>query len=93
MIVKDIATIEKHIAVNNSFDYNDRSVCLFSFFSRGDDKSPSGGAWFDFQFDSKSLPYKDKLLEANYEIVDDFLNYLKKHVDAGFLENIWVRTS
>jgi mutator protein MutT len=77
----------------SSFEYKDRKVCLFSFFANGEGVNPQNGEWFNFQFSDLSSDYKDKLPEANYEIVDEFLVYLKKHVDAGFLENIWVRTS
>jgi mutator protein MutT len=72
--------------------YEDRSVCLFVHFSNGQGINPKNGEWFDFNFDTKSLDYKDKLPEVNFEIIDDLLGYIKKHYDAGFLENIWART-
>ena len=72
--------------------YSDRSVCLFVHLSNGEELNPKNGAWFDLNFETKSLDYKDKLPDVNYEIIDDLLGYIKKHFDAGFLENIWVRT-
>lgn len=72
--------------------YNDRSVCLFVHFSNGQKLNPKNGQWFNLSFESKSLDYKSKLPEVNYSIIDDLLGYIKKHYDAGFLENIWART-
>lgn len=76
-----------------SFDYSDRSVCLFVHFSNGVEVNPKNGSWFDFNYNEKSLAYKGRLPEVNYEIIDDLLNYIKKHVSADMLENIWAQRS
>ncbi len=72
-----------------SFDYSDRSVCLFTHIASGEGLSPSNGEWFEFSFSEKSSSYKGRLPEVNYEIIDDLLNYIRKHKDADMLENIW----
>ncbi|WP_127718415.1 NUDIX domain-containing protein [Halobacteriovorax sp. HLS] len=85
----DITHLEQFKIV--SYEYKDRSVCLFVHFANGQELVPLNGDWFDFTFKSKSLAYKDRLPAVNYEIIDDLLDYLKKHLDAGFLEKIWVQ--
>ena len=72
-----------------SFEYSDRNVCLFTHFSNGEGVSPASGQWYEFSFDEKSLPYKGRLPEVNYEIIDDLLKYISKHMNAGMLERIW----
>jgi len=76
-----------------SHDYLDRSICLYVHFASGEGVDPVGGAWHDFNFSTKSMDYKGRLPEVNYEIIDDLIDYIKKHNDAGLLENIWVRKS
>ncbi|WP_372653493.1 NUDIX domain-containing protein [Halobacteriovorax sp.] len=76
-----------------SFDYKDRSVCLFIHFSNGEGINPDNGSWFEFDYNEKSLAYKGRLPEVNYEIIDDLLNYIKKHISADMLENIWAQRS
>ncbi len=76
-----------------SFEYQDRSVCLFVHFAKGDEVTPKNGDWFEFNYNEKSLAYKGRLPEVNYEIIDDLLNYIKKHVSANMLENIWAQRS
>lgn len=76
-----------------SFSYKDRKVCLFVHFSNGEAVSPRNGQWYDFSFNEKSLAYKGRLPDVNYEIIDDLLNYVNKHYSAGMLENIWVQKS
>lgn len=76
-----------------SHDYLDRSVCLYVHYAHGEGVEPTGGEWYDFNYTSKSMGYKGRLPEVNYEIIDDLLSYIKKHNDAGLLEKIWVRKS
>ncbi|ATH09213.1 hypothetical protein BIY24_15055 [Halobacteriovorax marinus] len=73
--------------------YKDRSVCLFVHFAQGGDVSPANGQWFKFNFNEMSLPYKERLPEVNYEIIDDLLNYIDRHQRAEMLENIWAQKS
>ncbi|OUR93665.1 hypothetical protein A9Q84_19560 [Halobacteriovorax marinus] len=76
-----------------SHEYPDRSVCLYVHFALGERAQPKNGEWYDFNFSSGSAGYKGRLPEVNYEIIDDLISYIKKHIDAGLLEKIWVRKS
>ncbi len=87
---EDLLHLDRVVAFKNySYDYPDRSVVLFTFIGQMPEKALSEDGWYKIDFSKPLDGIKDKILEANHELIKDLSHYFHGLVEDESWSDLW----